>query len=350
MTAEQNLPSQESWRHLYDAAIAFKEAASWDWMQDNDIFGVKDPRTGEVGYCCVLGAAQELFGMTVYRGTEGLNVYLSMASSSIGPDEPDFLFIQRCLMADFQDREMLDKTDRDVIRSLGLKFRGPNEWPQFRSYVPGYFPWHLTEAEALFLAVALEQALNVCLRFRDNPKLLHSLVEGAYLVRTAAQQEEQLAWRDEWLQPEPLKQKVVSFEPLDEATLARIKKSVSPTDQVWEGDFFHFENPMKEQGRPFYPRLFVWAETGSGLLLAIDMNHPENPITLLRDCLIQVMEKSRVFPREIRVRDSEAFELLLPLAEQVRIKLVKTPALRAIHAFRQAIPDYLDSLTRTAEP
>lgn len=345
MTAQQARPCETTWRRLYEAAIAFRETACWNWMSDSDIFGVKDPTTGETGYCCVLGAGGEVLGMAVYPGTPGLEGYLKLLSSETGPRDPDFLFIHRCLTADFNDRDELDKADRDVIRSLGLKFRGRNAWPQFRSYLPGYFPWYLTEAEARFLALALEQGLYVCLRFRDNPSLLSSGRGGAYLVRTAGEKEGQLVWEDEWLEPEPFQKERLSFEPLDEARLARIKETLKPHDQIWEGDFFHLNNPVKEEGRPFYPRLFVWADVGSGLLLSQDMKHPDDPITMLRESLISAAEKNGFLPSEIRVRRQEAYELISPLAASLKLRLIKARALPSIDQFRCMLSDYFDSMS-----
>lgn len=343
MTWEKEGPSQATWRRLYEAAMAFKETACWNWMYDSDIFGVRDPLTGESGYCCILGAAGEVFGMAVYRGTEGLDVYLNLLSRQTGSFDLDFLFVQRCLMADFQDRSQLDKTDHQVIRSLGLTFRGGNAWPQFRSYIPGYFPWYLTEAEASFLAVALEQAVDVAVRFRDDPHLLDAPDAETYLFRTAKQEKGQWVWQDEWLEPEPREEKMLSFEPLDETRVARIKERLSPSEQVWEGDFFHLESPVAEGLRPYYPRVFVWADARSRYLLGHDMNRPDEPITPLRDSLMEILEKSEIYPGEIRVRRNEAFELLAPLTTRLGIKLVKAKALPAIEVFRKAIPDYLRS-------
>lgn len=342
MPAQQDQPCEATWRHLYEAAVAFKEAACWDWMSDSDIFGVKDPATGEIGYCCILGAAGEVLGMAVYPGTPGLEVYLKLLSSETGPRDPDFLFIHRCLTADFNDREDLDKPDRDVIRSLGLTFRGRNAWPQFRSYLPGYFPWYLTDSEARFLAVALEQGLNVCQRFRRDTTLLSPPRGGVYLVRTAREKEGQLVWENEWLEPEPFEEKGLPFEPLDEGTLARIKETLKPRDQIWEGDFFHLNSPVKEEGRPFYPRLFVWADVSSGLLLSQDMKRPDDPITALRESLISAAGENGFFPGEIRVRRQEAYELLSPVAASLNIKLVKASVLRSIDHFRCMLSDYFD--------
>jgi hypothetical protein len=53
-------PSRDEWRRLYQAAAAFKEAAPWEWMIEDEIFGVQNPESKEVGYCSIMGMAGEL--------------------------------------------------------------------------------------------------------------------------------------------------------------------------------------------------------------------------------------------------------------------------------------------------
>ncbi len=45
---------RDTWKELYQAAVKFQSLAPWGLLEDNEVFGVKDPVTGEVGYCCIL--------------------------------------------------------------------------------------------------------------------------------------------------------------------------------------------------------------------------------------------------------------------------------------------------------
>ena len=179
--------SKKVWKELYGAARVFKEAECWDWISEDDMFGVLNPENGEIGYCCVLGGLGEVFGLVVFLGSKGFKQYKALQSGEFGREDDPAPYDQNCLQASFVDRKELSKPDLDVIKGLGLKFRGRNSWPQFRSFRPGYFPWYLTESEAKYLALTLGQATEVVLRFRDDPNMLSVATENHYLVRVPKQ-------------------------------------------------------------------------------------------------------------------------------------------------------------------
>ena len=143
-------PNLEELRKLYAAAIEFKELAPWNWMRDNNLFGVMNPENGEVGYCCVMGAIGEHFALGVYLGSEGLASLVKISSGVNYGDAEDALCIQKCLMASFEDRKYVQENDVNQIKDLGLNFRGKNEWPLFRNHSPGFVPWYLSGSEVVF--------------------------------------------------------------------------------------------------------------------------------------------------------------------------------------------------------
>ncbi len=157
---DESTPTLQEWRELYAAAVEFKKIEAWTWMVDDQVFGVQNPANEEIGYCCVMGNLGEFFGLGVYLGEEGLEGYRAIQSGKVA--RADTLFTQDCLVASFEDRQMLDPQDLKVIKQLGLKFRGRNAWPTFRSHVPGYYPWYLGKGEAQFLRTALQQAIGSC--------------------------------------------------------------------------------------------------------------------------------------------------------------------------------------------
>jgi hypothetical protein len=103
-------------------------------MWDSDLFGVQNPENGEIGYCCVMGGAGELFALNVYLDSEGLDGYLKMQSEEHYPPHEDMLHLQKCLMASFEDRKYLQKEDFQIIKKVGKSLfsssptKGQDDW------------------------------------------------------------------------------------------------------------------------------------------------------------------------------------------------------------------------------
>lgn len=60
-----NITAVERWKEFYKIAAKFRDAAPWGWLRDKDIFGVKNPETGEIGWCCIMGAAGQHYALAV---------------------------------------------------------------------------------------------------------------------------------------------------------------------------------------------------------------------------------------------------------------------------------------------
>jgi hypothetical protein len=121
--AEEMTPGIREWRGLYESAIRVKEISPWEWMTETDVFGVRSPESGELGFVSVMGLLGEHYAVSLYLGSEGIHGFLDL--QEMGPfADPGALIQIPQIQASFENREELEKRDREIIKDLGLKFRG----------------------------------------------------------------------------------------------------------------------------------------------------------------------------------------------------------------------------------
>lgn len=335
--AKRQSPSVREWRELYCAATEFKQAGCWNWMWDSDLFGVQNPENGEIGYCCIMGKAGEHFALAVYPGAEGLETYRRIQKE--GDYLPPFeaILLQKCLMASFEDRSLLAKRDLEVIRALGLKFRGRNSWPLFRSYLPGYVPWYLNGEEARFLTVALRQSVDVARRFSEDPEILPQS-ENLYLIREPRKEGDGVVWRDEWIEQMPRERKEIDAQPIDEAYLNKIRKGNLQSKGTWEIDFFHLPQGVQEKKeRPYFPCTILLVDHFSGLIMGHELTDSENLAFELQKAFLRTVENLEIMPREVLVGREETFKMLKPTTCRLRVKMRRVKRLPLLEQARETL-------------
>lgn len=314
-----NEPSRYEWLKLYDAALKFKAIEAWNWMYDDYLFGVQNPEDGEIGYCTVLGALGEVFGLIVYMGQSGLKSYLTIASNPENIE--DNLYIQDCISATFDDRKYIDKNDAVLIKKLGLKFSGKKAYPVFRRLKPNYYPWFLTKAECRFLTIALEQAVYICIKVKDDVSFLPDVLNtGDCLVRYF----EDDKWKNKIVHPDAEEKKRKVSIQINELKLAGIKKNSVKSEGKWEMDFFiNPAMPIKEKGRPYFPLVTFIVDSLSGYVFNVIMTEPSDYYQKISDSFVEFIEKIGVMPQEIFVEKNELQTILHPASAALGIKLSK---------------------------
>jgi hypothetical protein len=338
-------PTKADWQALYQAALDFKGIEAWTWMYDSDVFGVQDPVSGEIGYCCIMGNLGEMFALALYLGSEGLESYMRIASEP--PPDPseslEELLVQKCLMASFANRDELSKEDRQVIKRLGLKFRGRNAWPLFRSYRPAYHPWYLTADEARFLTLALQQARGVCLRFKEDPALFDPPNEELWFVRVPGETEEGLTWKDAWLEPDLLEDEYLPDVPIDELRLARLRKEAQFMDAVWEMDFFLSPSAVQDKRgeRPYYPYMTMTVDHRSGFIFGTDLASPETYLEEFPGRFLAMAERLKKLPVEVWVIREDAYDMLEPITSRLGIELYLVDELESLEEARTALGRFM---------
>lgn len=321
-------PTLNEWRRLYEIAIAFRDLAPWKWMFEDQMFAVVDPEDGEVGYCCVMGAGGEFHALGVYRGKEGLLSYERIHRQSVdlpGYGDPDVGLDQKALIASFEGSGDVSQRDRNVFQSLGLRFRGKQSWPVLRSYEPGCLPWYLTAKECRFLTEALEQAVSVVQRVKENPKLLDEQ-PGCILTRVYINDGQASEWVDQWREWPDLEDEIYSdyLGPVihvDEMRLKRAIKEGEPSGS-WEVDISYAPFTIAEGERPYFPRLMLCVHHGSGMILAFHPGDRDAAPSEFIEQFMAAMEQHNMYPEQIVVSRENVGQLLLPIAQAIGADLL----------------------------
>jgi hypothetical protein len=339
----ERLATAEECRPLYELMAKVKTLAPWEWMEETEIFGVQNPDTREPGFVSVMGMAGEHFAVAVYLGAAGIDGFWSMQDA--GPFlEPELLLQVPQLQASFDDREILEKSDRDMIKALGLKYRGRNSWPMFRSYRPGYAPYFITADEARFIEVALEQLLDVAPRVQADPELLDQEDKSDYLVRVPKHEGDEFVWRDEIMRIPPPPPREVAIV-MDRQLLSAAKKLPKARYEI-EADFFLTPMLIGERGeRPRFGYTLLLVEASRGMIVGAEVLEPVPDLeTMWGELAVTTLNqlvRLRALPGAIKVGSGLLYDMLKPLTDELKIKLKITNNLPHVDAARDGLENFM---------
>jgi hypothetical protein len=339
-------PTLDQWRTLYDLAAQIKELAPWEWMEEVDIFGVQHPQTQEIGYLSVMGQLGEHVAVAVYRGSRGIDGFFKMqdAADEGAMPNPEMVLETPQLQLSFEDREMIEKEDREIYKQLGLKFRGPQSWPCFRTYRPGMVPWMINAEEADLLTVALQQLFEVAPRYRDDEALLYPEDEDLYLIRKAVNENGVLIWKDHY-ENIPMPPPYETHFSVPGAVVHALEKA-RRVSNVIEVDFFLMPSQIRERGkRPFFPYNMLMVESQSGMILATEMFDPTAGLEAMWNELgvkfLEVLAHQGVCPKTIHVQSELLTWVLSPLCEKFDIQIKRVKSLKAMKQVRKELDRFL---------
>lgn len=338
---DDSSPTQSDWSKLYAVAMQIKKLAPWEWMSEEQIFGVQDPETEEIGFVSVMGQLGEHYSIAVYQGSKGL--YGLDNFQMLGPQAQaeDLLAIPH-LQASFEDRGELTKQDRNVIKELGLKFRGRNEWPLFRSYRPGYFPWYLNAQEARFLSSVLEQVLEMLPRIEHEPTMLDPEDlddEMRFLVRTPTEDAGKLTWQEHFITVPPPESEAIPIA-INTADLEALKRLKSGGMQL-EVDLFVIPAQIDSKGsRPSLLYMLLVVERESGMVLGHDLLTADPTLSVMYgqvpQAFIEILSNYETVPSVVWARSELVYQLLSILGQELGFQTqysAELPALDEARAF-----------------
>jgi hypothetical protein len=222
-----------------------------------------------------------------------------------------------------------------VIKDLGLKFRGRNQWIYYRSFKPNYAPYMLDQDEVIELTYVF-QNLFMSLKAMIENNLKINFEEGNSLYRMYDKEQ------DLWLNFEGPMQipnrgsMTIVLE--DELLIENIKKQKYLKNAVeFDTVFINSVVEDKKFERPIMPKLIVIADSKTGILLHYNVMLPEDDeIQQILDFFIDfILDKGK--PKTIYVRDEYMQDLLSDLCKKINTKILISEELPSIDTFAESI-------------
>lgn len=335
-------PSLEDWRKLFNLILEFKSIKSWEWMEDTTIFGVQSPKTKEICYCVVLGKERDFYGLGIYIGDKGLTSLLEMLDMRYTEEEQ--FYRNDLIMINFTDREYLSRSELNLIKKLGLKFRGPNNWVSIRRYIPGFFPCSINKEEAELLLSILGEITNVCLRFKEDPKLMAS---DRHLIRMVKGEGKDISWEDSWVELDYPEEMISSYDPKvifnDVIDISKLKK----TANEWFIDLFFLPVLISEEEDRsncyFYIGFVLNVKTGALIGLKAFKYEREHRYTYPQELFLDAITSTKSLPNAILVRDLDVYDALAGFVSKVKVGLKMAEDTESLDEIRRFV---IESMTK----
>ncbi len=323
----------EEWKRLYEAATRIRELNPWEVLNDIDIIGIqvgKEPE--DMAFYSILGKGGECYGIVVYEGYDAFNSFLMLTMREQMNLSMEYaMFNQKNLTCYWGNREELSVKQREIIKELGYKYRGKNNWLYFLSYEPEYYPYNLNQGEVLRMAEHLED-LEMAFTYYTETDANVDFENGNMFSFVYS------ADRKTWHYGEkPLPFTDFNYRNLviaDEELLRELSRVPKGTFSL-EADV----RPMgvavtdKKFERPANPSMSILVEANTGMIISCDMNEPnEDAMLRLADSVIGLIFKVGA-PEEIRVSNVIVEAILEQICDICKIKLRRVKRLKGIDEF-----------------
>jgi len=307
-------PSVETIRRLFAATDAFRILAPWLWMGDREVVAVYDLKTLDVGYCVVMGG-KVCCGLEVMFGNLGLLEYRNTISGKFDSNSFDDFHMKDGMALLLGDKDSLETEDLALCKRIGRTYSTPKSWPKFRRFEPGFFPWLLNERAAVFMAVCLEQVVEVAKRAKSNPSILGICDGKTFLARIPRPRQEKIIWEDEFVSPKVMERVIRIVPKVDQALLKRVLGAAKKKGVIWEADCFWASVPVGQPGeRLRYPFCYVISDKASYYVLHSNLVELNDHGADFLAQMCEAIKKYGVFPETVLIRHPHLGSVFAPLA------------------------------------
>ena len=249
------------------------------------------------------------------------------------------MFTQTALTCYWGDRAELSEEQRRIIRELGYKYRGKNQWLYFMSFEPGYYPYNMSKEEVLRMTIYLTRLRTALQKFVESHNQV-SLEYGNMLLFEFDKNGEVL-YSDEALLP------FIDFqfgmlELTDDELMNKLSKEPR-CEMVLEADIIRMGVSVRDKQfrRPANPTLCLIMEEKSNMMVKCEMPEPEeDPLICMAEQLEEFILANGI-PKEVRFSNIMVLAGLAHICKICDIRLTRVENLKGIGLFKEGMEKFI---------
>ncbi len=314
----------EKWQELYDLTLEIKKAEPWKYLGDTDIIRILLPNETEPYFISILGKNKDTYGIVVYPGYESFNSFVLLSNSErLGIPGLYAMYEQDNLTCYFGDRNEVSSKQYKVIRELGLRFRGKNQWPFFLSFKPNYTPYIVDEDEVQKLVNVYRELIPLIELFASK-QINVNFSQDETVTRYYDQKEK--SWKYEVSELEYMEKSYVTLNLDSNHPMIKELRSQPKNKSTIEIDINYSRMTIdgKDEGfdRPVSPKLLIIIDQNSGMVISQEMILPDtNEEDMILNLLFNYIEKYSL-PKAIHFRLPHIGFLLKSLCSKIQVSLI----------------------------
>lgn len=320
----------EKWGKIYSFAQLIAAYDPWELFAEEHTFTLIPKGTKNEHYFSFLEESSGQCGIAIYPNG---NAYVTAQCRLHGanPKREPLFDLQDAVILLWGDREDVSKGNYELIKALGLKFRGRGAWLHFQEYRVGYAPRQVQEQD---LDRLLDDLGNLWMMVRAiyEEDLKTNFDNREAVVRFYSEKDE-LYYTGSF--PVNLPRKIRYPEitmqessDLQELRAMRCRGSIAM-------DWSYLPASYLEEGERIIPRLLIAVDTKSGMILETEMLSPADDPCAALFHMISHISWSYAKPSEIEICDAEIESDIADFCKQVGIRLVVKKQIKAITQARR---------------
>lgn len=311
------------WEAIYHNMMEISKWQPWRDFSEEIPFVYETMGGKQKIYFTLFGRNSKIKGICCYSD---IDYYISARTyrDITETNEPDML-LQNALVGTWVDNGEVSNANKELIKELGLKFRGKGGWLQFEAYELQYTPRSLNEKEAEQLADALDHFRMMMeayylggfqIDFRENGIFVRSYDKKNKL------------WTNTWKMSDTQLDGVAPRIEIQPNDMLTEMKQLPTKKYTMELDEMLLPMPQKvkgEKGRRYFPMLFIAVDSSKKKPIGmVETTQEENSTVTLYNTLYDLIKKKGK-PKQINVCNPILAGKIDDFCKQIGVKLTYSP-------------------------